>query len=181
MITEIAEHSVDLSLLGSCPANILDIGCRGFGFADHFGGENVYSIDIDKLEGDSSDYYRCAISDTNSLCGIVNTNDPQARHITDGNDIIVMTIDSFSKLVGVEKWDLIKMDIEGEEIKVLKSLKHPYCKQISVEFHAHVNQTKEELDSLLDWLSEWYTIHNRNWVTMHGAGYNYWDILLIAK
>ena len=33
MITEIAEHSVDLSLL-PLKANILDIGCRGFLFKE---------------------------------------------------------------------------------------------------------------------------------------------------
>ena len=84
-------------------------------------------------------------------------------------------------MLGVEKWDLIKMDIEGEEIKVLRSLQHPYCKQISVEFHAHCGQTKQELDELLDWLSTWYDIHNRVWEERHGAGFNYWDVLLIAK
>jgi len=182
MITVIAEHSVDISLLPD-DARILDIGCRGGGFTDYYYSKYpkmfVYPIDIDKFPGEV--YYRCAISDKDGYCDMVNTNDPQARHIKEGGTIPMMTIDSFSREVEVDKWDLIKMDIEGEEVKVLKSLKHPYCKQISVEFHAHVNQTKEELDSLLDWLSEWYTIHNRNWVTMHGAGYNYWDILLIAK
>lgn len=181
MITEIAEHSVDLSLL-PLKANILDIGCRGFWFKDYFTSlnHNVIALDIDELP--RGDYRKIAISDVDGFCSMVNTSDPQARHIKTGNDIPMFTLDSLSKLCYIDKWDLIKIDIEGEEVKVLKSISHPYCKQISVEFHAHCGvQTKEQLDSLLDWLSEWYTIHNKVWEQRHGCSFNYWDILLIAK
>ena len=74
------------------------------------------------------------------------------------------------------------MDIEGEEISVLEKSKHPIAAQVSVEFHAHARrQTKIQLDILLDWLSDWYEIKNRVWEERHCAGFNYWDILLIAK
>lgn len=177
MISIIAEHSVNIHLL-SIHSNILDLGCRDFEFANFFHAHMVYPLDIAALDGE---YYQIAISDKNGTCGIKHTADLQGAHIIPNGEIRMMTIDSFSDFVKVKKWDLIKMDIEGEEIKVLRSLEHPYCKQITVEFHAHCRQTKEELDSLLDWLEKWYHIHNRVWESRHGAGFNYWDVLLIAR
>ena len=176
MVQQIGEHSYDPYWLRK-GSNILDIGCRGFEFRNHFNKQNVYSIDIDDL--DDENYYPVAISDKDGWTGV--KQDGQATRITEGNEIQKMTLKTFSEFVNVSHWDLIKMDIEGEEVKVLKSLTHPYCKQISVEFHAHCGQTKDELDNLLDWLSEWYVIYNRVWEQRHCAGYNYWDILLIAK
>jgi hypothetical protein len=185
MIKVIAEHSVDTSLINYA-SKVLDLGCRGFEFVNQgmywtrgsAHSPSFYCVDIDSESGPS---YRLAISDRNGYCGIHRSDDPQATRIGEGSDIPMMTIPTFSKMVGVDKWDLIKMDIEGEEIKVLRSLQHPYCKQISVEFHAHCGQTKQELDELLDWLSTWYDIHNRVWESRHCLNENYWDLLLIAK
>lgn len=177
-IQVIGEHSVDLDLIHG-GANALDIGCRDFNFdSDKY---FTFHIDIDELKNKTGYYHRLAISDRCGTCGIKRSDDPQATRMTEGNEIPMMTIPMFSKMVGVKHWDVIKLDIEGEEIKVLKSLPHPYATQITVEFHAHCGQTKEELDDLLDWLSGWYEIHNRNWEERHGAGFNYWDVLLIDK
>lgn len=181
MVQLIGEHSVDTKLFQSSQrSNVLDLGCRGFEFnIPILNKPTYYRIDIDELEGD---YYRLAISDKDGMTGINHTTDPQAKHITEGSDIPMMTIATFSKMVGVKHWNLIKMDIEGEEYKVLKSSKHPLATQVSVEFHAHCgNQTKEQLDELLVYLSNYYTIHNQVWESRHGAGENYWDILMIAK
>ena len=75
------------------------------------------------------------------------------------------------------------MDIEGEEIKVLKSLKHPYCKQISVEFHHHCvpELHKANYDKIIERLSKDYTMHNDVWEQRHGCGFNFWDTLFIRK
>lgn len=182
MIQEIHEHTVDLSLLPE-KSNILDLGCRGFLFTNYFRdlGHNVVAVDIDDFP--NQDYHKLAISDSDGFCDVVHTSDPQAKHITDGGSLKKMTIDSFSKMVGVEKWDLIKIDIEGSEIGILKNSTHPLAKQVSVEFHAHCvpSQTKEELDNLLNYLSRFYDIHNREWKPMHGVGCNYWSVLLISK
>lgn len=181
-IKEIAEHSVCLELLPE-KSNVLDLGCRGFLFSEAMEdlGHKVYAIDIDDFP--NRNYYKLAISDKDGFCSVVHTSDPQAKHISEGGDLKKMTIDSFSKMVNVDKWDLIKIDIEGEEIPILKSLNHPVAKQLSVEFHAHCvpSQTKESLDELIDWLSQWYNVYNRNWITMHGVSENYWDILFVAK
>ena len=182
MIKEICEHSLDIDLLPK-KANILDLGCRGFQFSDYFKelNHNVYSVDIDDFG--RTDYYRLAISDENGMCAIEHTNDPQAKHIKEGNEIKKMTIKSFSEMVGVEKWDLIKIDVEGEEYKILKNIQHPIATQVSVEFHEHCpcRIGKDKLDDFLNYLSNFYEIYNRAWEERYCAGNNYWDILLIKK
>ena len=178
----IAEHTVRLSTLRK-PANILDLGCRGFEFADYFrnSGGNVVCADIAELDGD---YYTVAISDRDGYCGVVRTADPQGWHIGEGNELRMMTIKTFSEYVRVIKWDIIKMDIEGDEYNILNSsgTQHPIADQVSVEFHAHTGrQTKEQIDELLNKLKTWYNVHGAIWEERHCAGYNYWDVLLIAK
>lgn len=176
----IAEHSVKLERLPR-RGNILDLGCRGFDFARHpkIAKHNVYCVDIDDLDGA---YFKIAVSDKDGACGIERTEDPQATHIKPGNDIPMMTIATLTKSLSVDKWDIIKMDIEGQELPVLWQCTHPIAEQISVEFHAHTGrQTKQQIDQLLDHLSQWYHIHNRRWEERHCAGFNYWDILLMAK
>ena len=177
----VAEHSFEPSLFPK-KANILDIGCRGFEFTHYFKekGHNVFSIDADHIDG--GEYYLLAISGQEGRCSLLHTDDQQATHITEGDEIPKYSIQSFSKYVDVARWDLIKMDIEGEEISVLEKSKHPIASQVSVEFHAHTGrQDKIQLDILLDWLSNWYKIKNRVWEERHCAGFNYWDILLISK
>lgn len=180
----IAEHSVDLDLLPE-KATILDAGCRGFEFTDYFEkkGHVVFSVDIDNLE-DRKNYINIAISDTNGMCNVNHTPDPQATHISDGNQIHKVTIETLKERLHLKRWDLIKLDIEGEEYNVLNNAtNHPIANQISVEFHAHCRpeQSQKALDKLLDKLSEFYFIKNRSWESRHGAGFNYWDVLLIAK
>jgi FkbM family methyltransferase len=182
-LKEVHEHTIDLDLLNE-NSKILDLGCRGFLFKDYIESNNlgkVYAIDIDSFERE--DYYRLAISDSDGTCSIVHTNDPQAKHIQEGNEINKMTIESFSKMVGVEKWDLIKIDVEGEEYKILPSLKHPIANQLSVEFHEHCECRigKELLDEFINWLENFYDVYNKSWEQRHGCRENYWDILLIAK
>lgn len=176
-------HSINESLL-PLKSNILDLGCRDFIFTNKMKEleHNVYPVDIGVFDGD---YYRIAISDKDGRCSVVNERDPDATHISDGDEIPMMTIETFSKHVGVEKWDLIKMDIEGQELNILNNSKHPIASQISVEFHAHcTTQTKEQIDECLAKLSDWYHIHNQIWDTVNGTESgrkNYWDVLLIAK
>jgi FkbM family methyltransferase len=191
MITEIFEHSVDLSLLPE-KANILDAGCRGFEFTRYFRerGHEVTALDIDYLP--EKDYYkRIGLSNINGKAYISNDKDEQARKLIGGkeflkdsfvlaqNEVYTVTLDQLEKHLG--RFNLIKLDIEGKEYDVLKEAKHPIAKQVSVEFHAHCGQTKEQIDELLDKINEWYDIHNRVWEERHGCSANYWDILLIAK
>ena len=181
-IGKIHDHSLNQTII-PMHGNILDLGCRDFIFTNFFKEleYNVVSVDIGKFDGD---YHRVAISSNDGECYVQNERDPDATHITTadtGDPVPMMTLDTFSKHVGVDHWHLIKMDIEGAEYGVLKTAKHPIADQVAVEFHAHCGQRKEDLDALLDELSEYYYIHNRVWDEQHSAGFNYWDVLLISK
>lgn len=193
----IHEHSVDLDLLPE-KAAILDAGCRGLEFTRHFQqlGHNVLAIDIDDLgEENKLRYLRMGLYFHAGKTMVSDDEDPQARHITDvhlfekGQDVpkikegevYLATIAGCAHSCDVEQFDLIKMDIEGAEFVILQNEKHPIAKQVSVEFHAHCGQSKQQLDHLLKWLGKWYDVHNQVWEERHGCSANYWDILLIAK
>jgi FkbM family methyltransferase len=181
MVT-IAEHTIDPSLLPD-GARILDIGCRGFEFVNALAsaGYAVNAIDIDKF--DRIDYDRVAILDRNGRIGIEWTHDPQAMHVVDGDEIECMTLAEYSRRRNVEMWDLIKMDIEGAEYKVIMSLEKAPAKQLSIEFHLHTGiYGNIEMVMMTDKLrSLGYTAVSHEYEARHCAGYNYWDSLFILK
>jgi hypothetical protein len=182
-IEVVAEHSVCLELLPQ-RAKVLDAGCRGFLFTNYLisMGHDVFAIDIDELKG--GNYMRVGIGAKKDKMYVSNNPDPQGKQLTSVNtglQVTVLTLADFEIMAG-QKFDLIKLDIEGEEISILNTVQHPMAKQVSVEFHAHcTNQTKQSIDELLNRLQQFYTIHNAVWESKHGAGFNYWDVLLIAK
>ena len=187
----IAEHSLDLSLVPDA-AKILDLGCRGFGFANYFRdrGHDVYAIDVDLLDGHRGDdalgdYLRCAVASEDGRCGVrYVSGDPQATHITYGDAVPMYTLQTLSAKLGVAAWDIIKMDIEGAEYEILDNARtcHPIAKQLTIEFHAHcAPQDKWMLDALLSKLSTHYEVHNQVWEPRHGCCANYWDVLLISR
>lgn len=187
-ITTIDEHSFCAELLPE-NANILDAGCRGMGFANYFRGlgHKVLAIDIDVFDGD---YMQCGIGPCMGAAKVSNDSDVQARKIKDlrfhgtimPDEFWVFRLQELEQMAKCEKFDLIKLDVEGEEFHILGSATHPIAKQVSVEFHAHTGTNdKEELDLLLDTLSQWYDIYNRVWEKRHGCSENYWDVLLVAK
>lgn len=188
MITVIAEHSVNLALLPH-KAKILDAGCRGFDFFMQLTGlgHEVYPLDIDTLDT-RIPYHRLALAHKNGFCAIQRfDNDPQSTRIGSEHlstePVEMITVTDFSQRVGVHHWDLIKLDIEGEEYKILERATHPMATQVSVEFHEHTDKRigRDKLDDLLNRLSQFYYINNRVWESRHGAGFNYWDILLTSK
>jgi FkbM family methyltransferase len=182
MHKEICEHSVDVDLIKP-GAKVLDIGCRGFGFTNAMTalGCQVHAIDPDTLDGGV--YHKCAISTYDGTCDLVHTNDPQGKYIKSGNVIPVFTLKSFSEKVGVKWWDLIKIDCEGEEYAILPTLTEPIATQLSIEFHEHTAKKigQSEIDNMLARFEQWYDIRHKVWESRHGAGFNYWDVLLVLK
>jgi len=190
-ITTIHEHSVMLSLLPD-GANILDIGCRGFLFANYFGerGDKVYPVDIDNFSG--RHYFQCAISDFDGDVFITRSNDPQATSISktllvspymETETVGSRKLSTFSKFVGVQFWDLIKMDVEGSEYQIIMSLDKAPAKQLSIEFHMHTGVYGHyEMTLMEDKLKALgYYPAKHEMTSEHGAGKNYWDSLWILK
>lgn len=198
-LTVIDEHSVCLELL-PLNAAVLDAGCAGFGFTNALSelGHRVLACDIQDLgEENRLKYLQMGLYFHAGKAHVSDDQDIQARHVKDitlfnkdkpspakiaSDEIYLTTIQGCAQFVGVEKFDLIKMDIEGAELAILQNAVHPIAGQVSVEFHCHTrHQTKEQIDHLLRWLSKWYNIYNQVWEKRHGCSENYWDILLIAK
>lgn len=199
-IQTIAEHSIDFDLLPK-NGNILDLGCRDFLFAKELTrlGHDVFTVDPDSaVLGDHIVAYTCypqmiykhymaAISNENGLCGIKRTNDPQATTIIKQQtplakfNIPMYTIASFSKKLGIDFWDVIKLDIEGQEFEVIMSMKKPYARQLSIEMHLHTSIYGEAevlmMENKLLELGYYPVKHDRT--RQHGLSYNYWDSLWI--
>jgi FkbM family methyltransferase len=191
MITVIAEHTVDLSILPE-KANVLDLGCRGFLFANDLilKGHNLITVDVDPTVSSSTPkHFNVAIAGENGKCMPKYSKDPQATTILKakvplaGHDTPMYTLKSFSEMVGIDFWDLIKIDIEGSEYEVIMSLNEPPAKQLSIEFHLHtgvygLQQMAEMRDKLT---SLGYEPVSHEMTKQHGLGLNFWDSLFILK
>lgn len=193
-IQVIAEHSVDLDLLPE-KANILDLGCRGFHFANHFlsFGHRVITVDCDPKITPIVDHYKLAISNFDGLASVLYDIDPQATRIIPYTERIkgsknpfltlveCKTLKSFSEMVEIEFWDCIKMDVESSEYEIIMSLDKAPATQISCEFHLHTGlydvdkvwDMKDKLESL------GYNPVKHEMSEQHGLGPNYWDSLFI--
>ena len=191
MLETIAEHTVDISILPE-KARILDIGCRGFIFANHMirSGHSVYTVDADPLVSCTHDYhYNLAITDFNGYVKLIYSNDKQATRVKPSYDglpddcVPAMTLESFSKMVKVDLWDVIKIDVEGSELEIIRSLKKAPATQLSIEFHLHTGvygitdvKMMEDKLTLLGYVP---IVHDMT--KQHGLGLNYWDSLWVLK
>ena len=184
----VAEHTYEETILTD-NGYILDLGCRGFEFADEMTrqGYKVLCIDCDKLETDRP-YYRYAIVGVLDGPVYVKKNkDPQATRITKEETaemVMPMTIKSFSHMFGMYgKWDLIKMDIEGMEYEVIMSLTEPPAKQLSIEMHLHtgIYSDRQVMEMENKLLSLGYFPAKHDKTHAHGCGLNYWDSLFILR
>lgn len=183
MITEIHEHTVDLSLLPD-KAKIIDLGCRGFQFTNYFRdkGHIVAPVDIEDFYGHDV-YYRLAITGKDGRVGIHRNNDPQATRVKEGDELLSMRLDTFMNSLGYDFADLIKIDIEGAEYEVIMGLKKAPAKQMSIEFHLHTGiygqAEMKVMEGKLRSLGYEFAQHKLE--ERHGAGFNYWDSLFILK
>jgi hypothetical protein len=187
-LNTVAEHTYAPALLQQ-KSNILDLGCRGMQFTNHFRqfGHVVYPVDVDLLEGlvPQRDYIRCAI--TGEVLGRVGIarkpGDPQATKVVAGDDIFTHTVESFSALIDVPFWDLIKIDIEGSELDVIRSLRKPPARQLSIEFHLHTGvyglREMITMEKQLDALGYKAIKHEK--YKAHGCSENYWDSLFVLS
>lgn len=182
MLKTFAEHTLDTSLLKR-GCTVLDVGCRGFAFGDALRkrfAANVYEVDIDDL-GSSRPYYRVGIADFNGLGGVRGL-EPEGRRLVPGADVPVYTIDSFKETLGVDHWDVIKLDCEGSEYDILRDMESPPATQITVEFHQHTTARRTEtfMNALIERLERWYRVRRHRLYGKPGS-LNYWDSLFTLK
>lgn len=182
MVELIAEHLIETDLIFE-GARVLDLGCRNFEWTKAMRAKGciVFPVDCDVLnEGQA--YYRVAITNYDGKCGVNHTKDPQGTHIQDGNEIDCFTLQSFSKMVGVKKWECIKLDVEGEEEKIIYSMTSAPSKSLSIEFHCHLGQTPAQIEAMVQHLESLGYERTRHEATnQHGAGLNFWSSLFIKK
>lgn len=176
----ISEHTVDLDLLPELGGHILDLGCRGFGFRKAFPQHKVTCVDCDDLGKDES-YMRCAVSNINGRVGLKRYHDKQATQVTAGDEVDAFTLHTLSRLVDVQMWDLIKMDIEGSELQVIMDMERPMAKQLSIEFHLHTGQYGQYSMGLMEnrLTQLGYKIIRHEMDSRHGLTLNYWDSLFV--
>lgn len=191
MIEQIHEHSVCTSLLPD-GANILDLGCRGWLFHDHFRtlGYDVTAIDIDPDCPIDSKYigpgsvilYTLAFSDYDGWVGVKKNSDAQATSIDrNGTGVMSYTMKTWLKENKLDMYDLIKMDIEGSEYQVIMSLEKAPATQLSIEFHLHTGVYGQyEMTLMEDKLKALgYKPIKHELTSEHGAGFNFWDSLFV--
>ena len=67
--------------------------------------------------------YNLAIGSESGYCSVAGT-DGVFRHMSDGQDIRLMTLEEFMRHAGIKSMELLKIDTEGNEIPILKSSLH---------------------------------------------------------
>ena len=200
MIT-IGGHTFDEALLTN--GVIIDVGCRGFEFTNHFiSDKKVYAIDPDLSVFDLNTMntysnridLNVAISDKagtttyypNGEATMIRQVDPDPTypHIEQkySKTCKTITMDDLYKITG-ENVDVLKLDCEGAEYIILGETFKPIPKQITVEFHHHCvpELHKEKYTGIIERLSKDYTMHNSVWEQRHGCGFNWWDVLFVRK
>lgn len=191
----VGEHTIDTSLL-TPGGYVLDAGCRDFIFSRGCAarGCRVIAVDADPTVEDPKEanisFNNFALSSVRGQRDFVMTHDPQARHLADANPqaaapttrVLALTIEDIMKAGDIEIFDAVKLDIEGAEYDILLNWPGSIAKQISIEFHEHVQpRPKEFYDAIFAHLSQGYEIVQHEKTARHCTHPNYWDTLLVMK
>lgn len=179
------EHTVDISLLTG--GIVIDAGCRGFLFSKEMKslGEKVYAFDLEDFSDvpEGISYIKAAILDKTGCVKYVNTHDQQAKHIHENGTIEVegISINLLLSLLGNDI-DVLKLDIEGQEIPVILSMKQPIAKSLSVEFHLHTGTPMYQVRAAMNHLHEiGYRKVYEDYSEKYGLQRNFWDCLFVRQ
>lgn len=195
VLTVIDNHSVAVDLLRP-RGYVLDAGARGFVFSRYFANtfKQVAALDPDpeiedpKIPGVHLDRLALASKDGESFLEMLP--DENARRITGiaGGEhrtvpIKTVSLETVTAMHFVDKWDLIKLNVEGAEYDILDGIKGVVAKQIVFSFHEHTDRRrgKNECDRIINHVRLWYDIYNRDWEKRYGCDFNYWDVLAIER
>lgn len=201
---QIAEHTIEETLINK-DGWVLDLGCVNFSFSKEVKKycNNVLCLDPNPtirevpegvifenaaiITGDESEIEFYIYNDVQTF-SLLNPKQDLFQLV---NKIKVpsVNIKSLMEKYGIEKFELIKVDIEGGEYELLKSWDWSISKQFSVEFHDfrfmnphYPNNEKYYQELFSDKLSNFKIVTHE--ITDHpgfplGYGRNYWDSLFI--
>jgi FkbM family methyltransferase len=179
----------------------IDAGCRGFEFTKFCLNRGpVYALDIEDFEvppmvgqmshkrifkhaalsheqGQTEAYY-FGNGTGNFIKGINGIPGNTVDRPCETKVVPSITLEDIYTEIGTDI-DLLKLDIEGAEYKILENIK-PIPKQITVEFHEHCHEHlhKAHIEKIMDHLCKHYhcNLHIRDW-----PRYHYMDCLFIRK
>lgn len=191
MLTVIDNHSVDLDRLEP-RGTVLDVGCRGFRFADYFAERRFRVIALDPGEkhpqGGWVEFMPLALATYNGSAKLVLMSDLEARYTVGDQEEVdrpylsvgCITLRDLMSLCNVRDFELIKLNMEGGEFDILDQLHAPVAKQIVVSFHEHTPRKRGQaaIDGLIQKLGKWYDVVRHEWDERYCAGRNAWDTVL---
>ena len=104
------------------------------------------------------------------------------------DEVACVNIANLMRGAAIQHWDVVKLDIEGEEFQVLEKWPGPIATQISVEFHDFTGPMRHRVDagyytSLMNHLGQWYRFARHEWIDLDGdpVHFGHWDSLLVLK
>lgn len=192
-LIDIGGHTIDKSILGD--GCIIDVGCRGFVFADYFKDNIVLCIDPDpdvfkdRPRALNQIFINMAIAEKKGEATYYKNGEAtclQEKWAGHGDEMYgtckTTTMEQLYKELNQDV-DVLKLDCEGGEYIILGETFKPIPKQITVEFHYHCFPEKHNqlIGGILKRLDEYYDVVNLKWEPRHGAGFNYWDTLFIRR
>lgn len=199
----LASHTVDADLLPEAPI-VLDVGCRGFDFANEILTLRPHAkvIALDPAR-DVRDAWKMARPDGRVRFwpfGLVGSGIKTRRfaHFSTGEgdfitdlyqwhdaemyEIETVTLSSIMLGFEIRHFDAVKLDCEGSEFDILEHWPGPIATQISVEFHDwdKPNYRSENYYDRLWKILPWYRIVQHEF-SKQGEGIGHWDTLLVLR
>jgi FkbM family methyltransferase len=146
MLENILGHTVETGLLQ--PGNwALDAGCLGFGFTNALLDRGLKVVALDPGEKTAPErsglfFHQAALVGNHSKhfrWEEVGHSAPSSHLVEAENDQVkTYTVQELMQEHGIDRFALIKLDIEGSEYHVLDAISGPIAQQLSVEFHLHL-------------------------------------------
>lgn len=199
---KLSGHTIDVDRLPH-QADVLDVGCRGFGFAKDIlrlcHDARVIALDPapDVLDPCilGCEYMSLAlVGDNRGRAGFAHYSNGDGDFLTEATSyydaqmmhVSCVNISHLMSMHDIDRWDVVKIDCEGAEFQVLENWPGPIADQISVEFHDWQDSVKRDGDyykTLFETLGKFgYRVIQHELSDISGRGaVGHWDSLLVLS